>query len=264
MCARVCAQPADNQGVKAGLSPCLAVFLGLTGVISGRPVDTDVLELVMFAGSGGVILAAACAVAWHAAPKHRPRDELQSTLATAMPEWRAGRRAGIEAMVAMFAGPQATAHAIRCAALAASLAEQLSLHAEEIADISLAAALHVIPVAFPDHEDGLADGCAFGATAIAAAAEVLERTAPPAVARMVSEIGERWDGTGVPNRIAGDECSPGGRVVASVCAFDHASKEGLKAGIDAVRAGSGSAFDPVVAAELIHLFRESWETRMAA
>ena len=39
---------------------------------------------------------------------------------------------------------------------------------------------------------------------------------------------------------------------------------GLAAGLDAIRAGSGEAFDPVVAAELIHLFREPWQLQVAA
>jgi hypothetical protein len=53
-------------------------------------------------------------------------------------------------------------------------------------------------------------------------------------------------------------------ILATVCRFDHASAAGLEDGLQFIREGSGTAFDPVVVAEVIHRFREPWQSRLAA
>jgi HD-GYP domain-containing protein (c-di-GMP phosphodiesterase class II) len=144
------------------------------------------------------------------------------------------------------------------------LAEQLAIPPEDTAHLTLAAALHVLPAAFPETEDGAGDTCEFSASSLLAAGSALRRIAPPEVASLAGEACERWDGSGLPNRLLGEEATIGGRVLAAVCAFDHASAAGLEPGLDVVRTASGTAFDPVVVAELIHLFRQPWQQRQAA
>lgn len=64
-----------------------------------------------------------------------------------------------------------------------------------------------------------------------------------------------WDGTGSPAALLAEECSLPGRVLATACAFDWHSSGGLESGMKAIREGAGSDFAPVVAGEVINLFR---------
>lgn len=255
---------ADNHGVKVRTWPVAAFAGGVLGAgLSAAAGSPEAAQVAMFAAPGGVAVALAAAGAWHFTHRARP-DTFNLSFASALPEWRAGRRGALEGMVAEFAGPAATAHALRCSALADLLAEQLALQAAEAADLVLAGALHVLPAAFPENEDARQEGCAFSAPAIAAATAVLGRTAPAGAAQTAMEVRERWDGSGVPGRLAGEQCSLGGRILAAICAFDHASGEGLERGLEALRQGSGSAFDPVVVSEVLYLFREPWQSKVAA
>lgn len=241
-----------------------AALIAAAGIALGGVGGGVHSRAAMLAGGGSASIALAGAAAWHLRHPQPARGSMQAGLATAMPEWRGGRRTALEALVAEFAGQAATAHALRCAALAGMVAEQLAFRPEEADEATLAAVLHVLPGAFPEHEDAEISGCGFGTGAIAAARVLLERTAPPTVARSATEVRERWDGSGLPANLEREQISVAGRVVATVCAFDHASIAGLEAGLNAVRAGTGTAFDPVVAAELIHLFRQPWQLQVAA
>jgi hypothetical protein len=258
------AESAENHGMKVGLFPGAALLLALGALSAGRVAGVEIPWLVVAACGIGAVVA--FTVGLHRKKARRPgqRRTLDTSLFTAMPEWRAGRRSALEGMVAEFVGPTATAHALRCSALAEMLAEQLALLPEESGEVALAALVHVLPSAFPEDEDGEASNCAFGLSAIAAATGILERSAPAGIARIASEANEKWDGTGRPNRLTGEAITMGGRILAAACAFDHASMADLESGLELVRRESGSAFDPVVAAELIHLFREPWQRRVAA
>jgi hypothetical protein len=64
---------------------------------------------------------------------------------------------------------------------------------------------------------------------------------------------ERWDGSGYPGGLAGDEISLFARIAAVADAFDAMTRERYHAlavspreGIEMVRAGAGTAFDPTV------------------
>ena len=219
-------------------------------------------SVALFAGSGATVAALAAAAARHI--RAGRKKTFDTSFATAMPEWRAGRRAALEGMVAEFAGPAATAHALRCATLVDLLSGQFAIPPEEVPDLVLAAALHVLPAAFADADDPSPERCQFAPAAVAAALVLLRRVAPPVAARIAGEAGERWDGSGIPARLLGEQCSIGGRILAVVCRFDHESNLGLEPGLGALRAASGTAFDPVVVSELVHLFREPWPLRPAA
>lgn len=255
---------ADNHGVKPGLIPGVVLVLVLAGLAGGRALGLPVSWAVIGAGGMLSLLAVLIAPLVRRSVRRGAAPVLDASLITAVPEWRAGRRSALEAMVAEFAGPAATAHAMRCAALADMLAERLALLPAEAADVSLAALVHVLPAAFPEVEDATFVNCEFSLTSLSSAISVLGRSAPAEVARMASEVCERWDGTGRPNRLASESISMGGRILAAACAFDHASTTNLEAGIERVRAQSGKSFDPVVVSELIHLFREPWQRQVAA
>lgn len=226
--------------------------------ISSVPVGVGAVPLAVAAAGG------AFALRTHRASENKTVTAIDTSLASALPEWQAGRRAALEGMVAELAGPAHTAHAFRCASLADLLAEQLAVVADEIPNLTLAAALHVLPVAFPPAEDAAYEGCDFQTSSLEAACAVLARTAPPEVAAIAAEANERWDGAGLPRRLSREEASIGARIIAAACLFDHASIRGLEEGLEAVRAASGSALDPVVAAELLHLFKQPWQLRIAA
>gem|GEM_PF-6578474 len=241
--------------------------LGATGAVSAAAVAAAVLWHLPMAVATALPLAfgcAGCAIAWRGRLLPAQGASLDASLARAVPQWSSGRHAALEGVVAELAGPAYGAHALRCAQLAELLAEQLALSPDEAPYIGLAAAVHVLPVAFPASEDDVVEGCGFTSEALVAAWAALARTAPPEVVQMVGELRERWDGGGLPAKLAREDISMGGRLLAAVCAFDHASAGGLEAGLQAIRDGSGSAFDPVVAAEILHLFRQPWQQRLAA
>ncbi|MGE3072980.1 MAG: HD-GYP domain-containing protein [Dehalococcoidia bacterium] len=248
--------------MKASVLPGVAVLFTVAGLFGVRALGVGIPLGAIGAGFGVAMVALAAGPL--AARRGNSRPVINSSLKRALPEWRAGRHEALEAMVAQFAGPEATAHALRCSNIVDRLAEQLVLSAEETRALALASIVHVLPAAFPEAEDVEARACEFGVTAITSATAVLDRVAPADVVRIAAEANERWDGSGRPGRLAGEGISMGGRILATACQFDHAAKAGLDAGLSKVRNESGSALDPVVAAELVHLFREPWQKQVAA
>ncbi|MGE0601286.1 MAG: HD-GYP domain-containing protein [Dehalococcoidia bacterium] len=248
--------------MKASVLPGVAVLFTAAGLLGVLALGVGIPLGAVGAGFGVSVLAFAVRPILRRRARSAP--VIDSSLKRALPEWRAGRHQALEGMVAEFAGPAATAHALRCSALVDRLAEQLVLSQEEARALALASIVHVLPGAFPEAEDTEAVGCAFGVTAITSAIAVLERVAPADVVRVAGEANERWDGSGRPGRLVGEGISMGGRILAAACQFDHESSAGLEAALNKVRRESGTAFDPVVAAELIHLFREPWQKQVAA
>ncbi len=173
--------------------------------------------------------------------------------------WDAGDVTGLNAWLVASSGAEQALHASRTAGLIRMMADQLALPADAVDEVVLAGLLH----AGPAEEQG--EGCGWrDPETLRSARDTVARMDHPWAARVMGETRERWDGTGTPNGLAGEECSLGGRILATACAFDIASGNGLEAGLAVMRADSGSRFDPVVAAELIHLFREPWQLRQAA
>ena len=250
--------------MKATVLPGVAVLFTVAGLLGVRALGVGIPLGLIGADFIVSVLAFLVSPLVHRRNGQGRSPSWVASLKRAMPEWRAGRHQALEGMVAEFAGPDATAHALRCAALVDRLAEQLALSPEETSALALASIVHVLPAAFPEAEDSETAACSFGVHAITSATAILERSAPADVARIAAEANERWDGTGRPGRLVGENISMGGRILAAACQFDHASLTGLEAGLKMVRKESGSAFDPVVAAELVHLFREPWQRQVAA
>jgi diguanylate cyclase (GGDEF)-like protein/putative nucleotidyltransferase with HDIG domain len=156
-------------------------------------------------------------------------------------------------------------HSERVSALAEKIAEQLGLTAEEIELTRLAGSLHdlgklAIPEEILRKPSGLTD----------AERIVLERH-PQIGYRMLESLGvdpiadwvlhhhERWDGTGYPDGLAGDEIPLGARIIFVADAFDAMTSNRLyrdpvpiRQALREVERCSGSQFDPqVVSAFLV-------------
>ena len=248
--------------MKATVLPGVAVLSTVAGLFVVRAFGVAVPFSVI--GPGFVVSVLAILITPLLHRRIQASPVIDTSLKRALPEWRAGRHQALQGMVAEFAGSAATEHAFRCAALGERLAEQLALSAEETAALALASIVHVLPAAFPESEDAEVSACGFGIIAISSAVAVLQRSAPADVVRIATEANERWDGSGRPGRLVGERISMGGRILATACHFDHASSSGLEPALTLIRSENGHALDPVVAAELIHLFREPWQRQVAA
>ena len=181
-------------------------------------------------------------------------------LPSAIAQWRRGESAPLSSLLETVLGPSAAAHASRTAALAESLAEPLSVPAGEADDVVLAGLLHAIGI--PLAPAGLGN-CPPDASARAIAATFLRRVPRCRnVAVTVAAAGERWDGSG-PLGLGGESLPLAARIIAVADAFDRASEDGLATARAAIRDGSGTAYDPVVVSELLHLYRE-WPATVTA
>lgn len=183
--------------------------------------------------------------------RHWVRLRLGLWLPHAIAAWRRGEVAPLEQMLEATIGESAAAHAARTAALAHTLAEPLILGDNEVRDLVLAALIHPLGAAL----SGIEVTCPPARGSAARATRMLERI-PEAVgaANVLRDFEERWDGAG-PRGVSGENLLIGSRILTVIEAFDRASEAGLDAALAEVRQGSGGAFDPVVAGELVYLFR---------
>jgi diguanylate cyclase (GGDEF)-like protein len=160
--------------------------------------------------------------------------------------------------------PGLTAHMERVSELAARVGARLALSSETIHDIRVAAALHDVgKVAIP--EAILERPGPLGPEELAFVREhtrIGERImlAAPALgtaARLVRSSHERIDGTGYPDRLAGDEIPIGSRVIFVCDAFDAMTSDrpyhrarSVPDALAEVVACAGAQFDPAVVAAL--------------
>jgi HD-GYP domain-containing protein (c-di-GMP phosphodiesterase class II) len=170
-------------------------------------------------------------------------------------------------------------HVDDVADLAEAVGQELGLDAAELFELRRAAALHDIgKIAIPDailHAPRALDDAEWeymrqhtiiGERIIAAAPGL------SAVASIVRSSHERYDGTGYPDRLAGEEIPLAARIVSVCDTYDAIiSDRSYRAGrsseeaIDELRRCSGTQFDPVVvsaaAAALARLGRRQLVTR---
>jgi diguanylate cyclase (GGDEF)-like protein len=112
--------------------------------------------------------------------------------------------------------------------LAEATARRLGLRPDEIETVRLAAELHDVGrMAVAERHTTASERIIGAAPALAA------------VARLVRSSSEHWDGSGFPDRLAGEAIPFGARIVAVVAAADALSPAEL-------RAGAGTWFDPAV------------------
>lgn len=219
-----------------------AAALATIAVNPGGPIEAGA------ASSAGALAVAGFGLS---RSQHWLRLRIGLWLPAAIGAWRGGEVAPLEHLVEAVAGEAASAHASRTAALAYTLAEPLTLSADEVNDLVLAALVHPLGAVLAGREAS----CPPSHEAALRAADMLEQVA---IARGAAEVlrhfGERWDGRG-PGGLSGEQLVLGGRIFAAIEAFDTASEAGLEAALREMRDGAGNAFDPVVTSELIHLFR---------
>jgi two-component system cell cycle response regulator len=155
-------------------------------------------------------------------------------------------------------------HLAGVASLAAAVAEELGLDAEERDEVCRAAELHDVgKMAIPDailskpgpldpaEREFIRKHTLIGERIIGAAPALVP------VARLVRSSHERWDGGGYPDRLAGEAIPLGSRIIAACDAYDAMTSERpYSVSMVAARAleeldtGAGSQFDPRVAAAL--------------
>jgi two-component system, cell cycle response regulator len=156
--------------------------------------------------------------------------------------------------------PDLHVHLRGTAELALAVGRELGMRAEELDDVAQAAELHDVgKIAVPDailEKSGPLSDTEWGfmrrhtiiGERILMAAPALRR-----VARLVRSSHERWDGTGYPDGLRGDEIPLGARVVAVCDAFDAmTTNRPYRLSIDEpealteLRRCAGSQFDPAV------------------
>lgn len=151
-------------------------------------------------------------------------------------------------------------HSMRVSGLAAHVAAELGLAAEEVESVRLAGRLHDLGriVAKGEQMRGVSDAGGFGGTAAEAAGRILEPLKQhAAVADAIRSQFEHWDGSGAPAHRKGDAIPMGGRIIAAVNRFDEltdGAADGQSAAPEAamkkVRELAGTALDPAVVSAL--------------
>ncbi len=161
-------------------------------------------------------------------------------------------------------------HLQRVRVYAIEIAKELGFSPEDIEALCAAALLHDIgKLAVPEHiinKPGRLTPEEFEKMKIhpIVGAEILERVAfPYPVAPIVRSHHERWDGTGYPDGLKGDQIPKGARVLAAVDCLDALASHRqyrnalpLDVAMEDVIAMSGSSFDPAVVEVLGRRYRE--------
>ena len=156
-------------------------------------------------------------------------------------------------------------HARRVSFYAGLLAERLSLEADELEEVRVAAFLHDlgkvgVPTdlllragALDSNERALVEQHpAIGARLVKPLA------IPNAIASSIQHHHEWWDGTGYPDKLKGEEIPRTSRIISVVDAFDAMSSDrpyrralARSTAIDEIRRFAGSQFDPHIAKEFL-------------
>jgi diguanylate cyclase (GGDEF)-like protein/putative nucleotidyltransferase with HDIG domain len=161
-------------------------------------------------------------------------------------------------------------HLQRVRIFAVEVAKELDFPEEEIEALRAAALLHDIgKLAIPEHiinKPGRLTPEEFEKMKIHAlvGAEILRRVAfPYPVAPIVRSHHERWDGTGYPDGLKGEQIPMGARVLAAVDCLDalashrqYRSAVSLDAAMEKVASMSGTAFEPRIVEILKRRYRE--------
>src|SRR5580692_4595001 len=161
-------------------------------------------------------------------------------------------------------------HLQRVRVFAVGLAKELQFSEDEIEALRAAALLHDIgKLAIPEHiinKPGRLTPEEFEKMKIhtVVGAEILQRVAfPYPVAPIVRSHHERWDGTGYPDALKGEQIPKGARVLAAVDCLDalashrqYRNAMSLDAAVENVASMSGSAFEPRIVEVLKRRYRE--------
>jgi two-component system cell cycle response regulator len=160
------------------------------------------------------------------------------------------------------ARPDLHAHLRSTAELALAVGRELQMNAEELDEVARAAELHDVgKVAIPDailEKAGPLDDTEWGFIrrhTIIGERILLAAPALRSVARLVRASHERWDGTGYPDELAGEDIPLGARLVAVCDAFHamttnrpHQLRRPSAAALAELQRCAGTQFDPEVVA----------------
>jgi len=166
----------------------------------------------------------------------------------------------VEAVVRALEGidQNTRAHGDRVSQLAGAVGQRLRMPEADLRALRLAARLH--DVGFLAGPDGSAPNDHHAV----AGSRILAQSPDPLIARIVRAHHERWDGTGVPDRTAGQAIPLGARVIAAVEIYDEVCF-GIGEGgstmpptdaLGRVRGLAGTALDPQVVSALISVVEE--------
>ena len=160
--------------------------------------------------------------------------------------------------------PELSEHLRDVADLAVGVGTRLGMGDQALEEVARAAELHdvgkvAVPDAILDKPGPLEDDeWAFVRQHTLIGERILD--AAPALrgaARLVRSSHERWDGTGYPDGLAGEEIPLGARIVAVCDAFDaltsgrpYRAGVGIPAALDRLRSSAGPQFDPRVVGAL--------------
>jgi diguanylate cyclase (GGDEF)-like protein/putative nucleotidyltransferase with HDIG domain len=161
-------------------------------------------------------------------------------------------------------------HLQRVRIFAVEVAKELGFSEDEIEALRAAALLHDIgKLAIPEHiinKPGRLTPEEFEKMKIhtVVGSEILQRVAfPYPVAPIVRSHHERWDGTGYPDALKGEQIPKGARVLAAVDCLDalashrqYRNAMSLDAAMENVASMSGSAFEPRIVEVLKRRYRE--------
>jgi len=153
--------------------------------------------------------------------------------------------------------PQGRGHSRRVANVATMLARQLDLPDKVVDDIELAALLHDVGLIGMDLPDVSDEAVELNSTVQAHArigAELVKELPRREVARIIAHHHEKYDGTGYPDGLKGNEIPLGARVVAVAEAFDSIIRREVprripgphESALAQIKAEAGKAFDPQV------------------
>jgi diguanylate cyclase (GGDEF)-like protein len=171
--------------------------------------------------------------------------------------------------------PSLAEQSVDVAELAAAIADDLGMTAEERDETYRAAQLHEVgkmaipdailskPGPLEDHEwEFIRRHPLIGERIISSAPALVP------VARLVRSSGERWDGRGYPDGLRGEEIPRGSRVIAVCGAYaamiserPHSVAMRPERALEELRLGAGSQFDPAVVTAFERLVRRDVTTR---
>ncbi len=220
--------------------------------------------------------------------RHRTKMRLRE-LETAVASQAAARQRDVDAarldglrrlaLAAEYRDDNTWEHTQRVAAMAARLARRVGVDDRDVELIRLAAPLHDIgKIAIPDYillkPESLTDEefevvkthAPVGANILAGSEDPLLQVAE----QIAGSHHERWDGTGYPDRLAGESIPVAGRVVAVADVFDILVHERpwklewtVEDAAEEIRRSSGTQFDPAVVRAFEELGPATWQALAA-
>jgi putative nucleotidyltransferase with HDIG domain len=168
---------------------------------------------------------------------------------------------------------ETSGHAERVVSFSQRLGRQVGLSRPEVAALELGARLHDIgKIAVPDsilHKPAELDTEEWQKMRqhpARGAAMVRKLRLPEGAALVVAQHHERWDGTGYPGRLVGEEISLPARVFSVIDAFDAITSDRVyrsgapyEEALRRITAASGTQFDPRVVAAFTRVPAIDWE-----